>query len=109
MTRMFISTKEFDKLWDNLGLTDEDLRELEKYILKNPNVGNIIEGTGGAVKIRFALPNRGKSGGIRVIFVDILRKERIHLLLCYPKGKQDNLTDAQKKLIKSLIKSLKGE
>ena len=64
MTREFIRAKVFDRRWEELGLTDNDLRELEDSILKNPNAGDIMEGTGGATKIRFALPNKGKSGGI---------------------------------------------
>ena len=109
MTREFIMTTVYDKLWDRLGLTDEDLGELQSVLLKNPASGDIIQGTGGARKIRFALLNIGKSGGIRVIYIDLAHKAHTHLLLSYPKSKQDDLTEDQKKQLKQAIKILKGE
>jgi len=108
MTREFIITPAFDRLWDNLGLTDEDLRQLQITLLENPFVGDIIQGTGGARKIRSALPDTGKSGGIRVIYYDIAHLGKLLLILCYPKSKQDNLTYEQKKQVKAVIESLKG-
>ena len=101
-------TPVFDKLWDDMGLSDENLRELQNILLKNQFAGDIIQETGGARKIRFASPNIGKSGGVRVIYVNIPRLKRIYLLLCYPKSKQDDLTPEQKKQIKVIVKTLKG-
>jgi hypothetical protein len=109
MIRQFIETTIFTKRWNEMGLNEDDLLELQSYIMKNSHAGNIIIGTGGARKIRYALPHKGKSGGARVIYVDIIHKKHIHLLLCYPKGKQEDLTEEQKKLIKQLITTLKGE
>jgi len=94
-----------------MGLNDNDLRELEIYLLDNVGIGNVIPGTGGAIKVRWALSgnDKGKSGGTRIIYIDLIRKAHIHLLLCYPKSKQETLTNEQKKHIKQLIKTLKGE
>jgi len=87
----------------------KDLLELQSHIMKNTYAGDVIIGTGGARKIRYALPHKGKSGGARVIYVDIVYKKHTHLLLCYPKGKQEDLTEEQKKLVKQLTRALKGE
>jgi len=92
-----------------MGLDDDDLMELQRHIMKNLASGNLIVGTGGARKIRYALPNKGKSGGARVIYIDIVHAKHIHLLLCYPKGKQENLTPEQTKVVRQLTKALKGE
>jgi len=108
MTREFIITSVYDKLWDRLGLTDDDLRDLQNLLMINPAAGDIIQGTGGARKIRFALSNTGKSGGIRAIYTDITHLKRIYLLLCYPKSQQDDLSHDQKKQVKALIETLKG-
>ena len=108
MTREFIITLAFDRLWGNLTLTDEDLRQLQAVLLKNPHAGDIIQGTGGARKIRLPLPGTGKSGGIRVIYYDITHLGKLILLLCYQKTKQDGLTNQQKKQVKAIIESLKG-
>jgi len=109
MIREFISTSVFDRRWDNLSLTDDDLRELQNFIMKNPSAGDVIVGAGGAMKVRYALPGRGKSSGARVIYVDITHKSKVYFLLCYGKHEQDDLTDSQKKQLEILIKALKGE
>ena len=109
MIRTFVETMIFSKRWRELKLSDDDMIELQNMILNNPGHGDMIEGTGGAIKLRFARPNTGKSGGVRVIYVDIKHKNSIHLILCYSKSKQDNLTDEQKKIVKELVKQLKGE
>jgi len=111
MERTFAETSVFSKKWSEMGLTDDDLQELQARLLKNPDIGDIIQGTGGARKVRFALSgrNKGKSGGARIIYVDVVFIEQTHLLFCYPKGSQDNLTDSQKKQLKAYIKTLKGE
>jgi len=111
MTREFIRTTYFDKRWSEMDLSDADLRDLENHMLKNIGIGDIISGTGGAIKFRWALPgnDKGKSGGIRIIYVDLAHKAHMHLLLCYPKSKQENLTTEQKLHLKQLIHILKGE
>jgi hypothetical protein len=106
MKREFISTKIFDKRWSEIGLTDDDLCRLENYIMDNPHVGEVIEGTGGAIKLRFALPGAGKSGGVRTIYVDLIKFKKIHLITCYPKSKKDTLTDKEKAAIKDVVKHI---
>jgi hypothetical protein len=46
MKRMFIETNEFRSRWEELGLTEEDLRELQNFLLEHPEAGPVIEGTG---------------------------------------------------------------
>ena len=107
MKRTFIETSIFTKRWKEHGLSDDDLLELQTYILKNPGAGDIIQGTGGLTKLRFALPNTGKSGGIRVLFVDFIHQEKTILVNCYSKSQQNSLTDKEKAAYKTLIKSIK--
>lgn len=110
MTRLFIHTEPFRKCWKAMGLSDNDLSVLEKQLLQNPKAGDVIEGTGGARKIRINLnDNRGKSGGGRVIYVDIFEKSKIYLLFAYPKNIQENLTSEQKKPIRNLIEAIEKE
>ena len=70
MTRIFVELPSFRSDWKALGLTDADLRRLQEELLANPNVGVVMQGTGGVRKMRFAFENRGKSGSVRVIYVD---------------------------------------
>ena len=106
MTRKFIVTEVFDKHWLELGLNDEDLRKLQIHIMANPSAGDVMVGTGGLIKLRWNLSNTGKSGGIRVLYVDFIYHETVILINCYGKGEKDNLTDKEKAMYKNLIKSI---
>ena len=100
MTRIFLSAQIFDKRWAELGLNDEDLRQLQNFLIKKPSAGDIIEGTGGLTKVRWNLPNIGKRGGVRVSYIDFIRQEKIMLVNCYGKGSKDNITDKEKSMYK---------
>ena len=111
MTREFIYYKIFDKHWSELGLTDDDLMALEIAIMENPEIGDLIPGTGGLRKMRFVLPgnNKGKSGGARVLYVDFVSYEKTVLMNVYSKNEKDNITDNEKQQLKSIIKELEKE
>lgn len=106
MTRTFIQTQEFVRNWERLSLQDQDLRRLELEILKNPKAGKVISGTGGLRKLRFAHDNKGKSGSVRVCYVDFVEKETVYLITLYPKSEKDNLTRAERNNISKLIQML---
>lgn len=109
MIRSFVQTDKFIKDWrEDLGLGDEELELLEKLLRQDPEAGDLIEATGGARKLRVKLENnKGKSGGGRIIYVDILRTETIYLLQAYAKNTQVTLSSKQKAEIKSLIRTIK--
>ena len=109
MTRKFIYTMMFRKCWEAMGLNDKDLVDLEKALLKNPHVGDVIQDTGGARKMRIQLEGRGSRGGGRVIYVDVFEKEQLYLLFAYPKNVQDDLTPDQKKVVRKLVDEIKKE
>jgi hypothetical protein len=71
---------------------DDDTRQaLIDWIAVNPLAGDLIKGTGGLRKVRWGLPGRGKSGGMRVITYYIKPDGEIWLLMGYTKTKFDNL------------------
>ena len=109
MTREFVYTEPFRKCWKAMGLSEDDLKKLEEILLENPQLGDVIEGTGGARKMRIQIDNRGKSGGGRVIYVDVFEKEKLYFLLAYPKSVQDDLTPDQKKQVRRLVEAIKKE
>lgn len=109
MTREFVYTEPFRKCWKATGLSEDDLKKLEVILLENPQLGDVIEGTGGARKMRIQIENRGKSGGGRVIYVDVFEKEKLYFLLAYPKNVQDNLTPDQTKQVRKLVEAIKKE
>lgn len=109
MIREFIYTQPFRKSWAAMGLGDDDLAVLEEILLSQPDIGDVIEGTGGARKMRIQLQGRGKRGGGRVIYLDVFEKENLYMLLAYPKNVQSDLTPEQKKVIAKLVESIKKE
>ena len=109
MTRVFVEVPSFRNAWKSLGLTDRDLRRLQEELLANPQLGNVIQGTGGVRKMRFALENRGKSGSVRVIYVDFVIQEKLYLLTAYPKSEKDNLAKAERNELKKLVEILEAE
>ncbi len=114
MTRTFVETPIFTKNWHSLGLTDDDLKNLQEILLENPKAGDVIKGTGGLRKIRISCNEHGKRGGARVIgarviYVDVEFKEKIHLINVYAKNEQSDLTESEKKAIAAVIRVLKEE
>ena len=109
MKRLFVLTPAFERSWSAMDLGDDELKALQDLLLENPDAGDAIQGTGGARKVRIPLENRGKSGGGRVLYVDVVIRERIYLLLAYPKNVQADLTPEQKKLVRGLVKIIKEE
>ena len=107
MYREFVLLPEFEKQWKQLGLSDEELQNLQLELLNDPLTGDVIQDTGGVRKMRFALKNRGKRGSIRVIYVDFLVYEKLYLITAYAKNNKDTLTKAECRSIKQAAEHLK--
>lgn len=109
MTRTFVELPIFQKKWKAMGLNDKDLKRLQEELISDPKVGAAIQGTGGLRKMRFAFEKRGKSGSVRVIYVDFEVYEKIYLITAYPKNEKENLTSAEKNELKQLIQILERQ
>ncbi|MBE5840777.1 MAG: addiction module toxin RelE [Butyrivibrio sp.] len=109
MTRTFIEVPLFTRRWKEIGLNDNDLLRLQIMLLKDPQSGPVMEGTGGIRKVRFPIENRGKSGSIRVCYTDFEEYEATYLITAFQKSDQENLTAEEKAILKKLVKSLKEE
>ena len=106
MTRDFIWTTAFLSGWHRCGFNDDDLKRLEDALLADPKAGDVIQGTGGARKLRFEYEGRGKSGSSRIIYVDFEIGEKICGLAAYAKADKSSLTQGEKNTIKKLIQIL---
>ena len=87
-------------------LSDDEYAYLQNVLVENPERGDIIKGGGGIRKLRHALPGRGKSGGVRVIYYWLRDDGQIYMLLIYPKSKKDDLTDRETALLREFVKEL---
>ncbi|HEY4668031.1 MAG TPA: type II toxin-antitoxin system RelE/ParE family toxin [Anaerolineales bacterium] len=84
-------------------LPDEEYRKLQAALVGKPTLGPLIRGTGGLRKARWALPGRGKRGGVRVIYYWAANQEQLFMLLMYPKSERDDLTPAQLRQLRKLV------
>lgn len=88
-------------------MEDEVKENFITYIAQNPLSGDLMKGTGGARKIRWAAEkHKGKSGGVRVIYYYHDDEIPIFLFSVYPKNKKDNLTSAECNELRLIIKEL---
>ena len=106
LSRVFVELPSFVARWKALGLGDGDLLRLEAFLLNDPKIGAVLQGTGGVRKVRFAYEDRGKSGSVRVIYIDFEVYEKIFLLTAYAKSDQDNLTKKERNDLKGLVEIL---
>lgn len=101
-----VRTSLFDRSLKKLGASVEDLARLEAEIAANPGGGDVIQGLGGARKVRFSMAGRGKRGGGRAIYVLIVRADTAYLLLAYSKKDQADLSTSQRKVLADVVKEL---
>ena len=86
----FIETRLFTKLVIEY-LTDEEYGALQESMMRNPDVGPVIPGSGGIRKIRWAAQGRGKRGGYRIIYYVKRTHAVIWMLTMYPKNVAENI------------------
>ncbi|UOF79253.1 rele toxin of relE/relb toxin-antitoxin system [Caudoviricetes sp.] len=91
------------------GLTEENIDDLVDYIAQNPMCGVEIAGTGGCRKLRFALSNKGKRGGARVVTFYTGEDLPVFILTVFAKGERDNLTKAERNDLAVLTKEIVSE
>lgn len=104
---IFIESKNFERLRADY-LTDEEYRELQNFLIQQPHAGDVIQGTGGLRKLRWKLSNKGKRGGIRIIYLFLNNKDHIHFLTLYSKNEATDLTSDQKKILKQIVEEIKN-
>jgi hypothetical protein len=86
-------------------LADDEYRRLQGQLADNPELGDLMPGTGGLPKLRWADPKRGKGRrcGLRVIYYYFLADQQIWLMTLYSKDEASDLTPREKKAFKSAI------
>lgn len=84
-------------------LTDDEYRQLQLALANHPKSGDLIRGSGGLRKLRWALPGKGKRGGVRVIYYWAVEQKQIVLLFMFAKNERADLTPAQVKVLRTII------
>ena len=63
----FIETPIFTREIRRL-LSDDEYRRMQIPLLLRPDIGDLIQGSGGLRKLRWRIAGQGKRGGLRVIY-----------------------------------------
>lgn len=98
----FIETTHFTKQVTEY-LSDDEYRELQHELAARPDMGVLIQHSGGIRKVRWGLGGRGKRGGARFIYYWMASEESIYMLLIYPKNVRDDLTPEQIKVLRQVV------
>ena len=106
----FIELPKFTKAWKKLGLDKVDMKGLQMLIMASPQGYPVIPGTGGLRKLRFSSGrwDRGKSGGVRVCYAYIMEASVVVLAAIYAKGRKENISAGEKKVIKAELRRLRS-
>ena len=75
-------------------------------VARDPERGELMQGTGGVRKFRVGRGSKGKSGGGRVIYVHYDADHPIFLLAAFAKNEKANLTKAERNEIARFVKTL---
>lgn len=90
-------------------LLQDDYAAFKKELAEDPEKSPPLAGTGGVRKIRLKSSSKGKSGGFRVCYFYDVATEAIYLLFIFQKNEQENLSDVEKKALKTLTDEIKGK
>jgi hypothetical protein len=99
---VFIETPIFTKIIGSL-LDDAEYRAMQEALVIHPHKGAIIKHSGGLRKLRWGLDQRGKSGGIRIIYYWLAADDQIYMLYAFAKNSQENLTTKELDILRSLV------
>lgn len=107
ISRLFIELTAFKNKVDATG-GQKLLKTIQEELLKDPTKGDLIKGAGGIRKLRVAKEKSGKSGGYRVFYLDLPKKETIYLMALLDKRQSENISDEEKAALRTLAKAVKG-
>lgn len=86
----------------------DGIEALAVYLINHPDAGDVIPGSGGVRKLRWAAKGKGKRGGARIIYLYVVIAARIYLIRCYAKNVKTDLTADEKKELRQIAAYLKG-
>ncbi len=110
MKKTFIETSAFTAEIQN-RLDDETYALLQNELMAHPDIGKAMPGCGGLRKLRIADPRRqkGKRGGARIIYLHVPEVDWIFFVDIYSKSEKDDLSAAEKKMLKRLAEEFKRQ
>lgn len=104
-----LTTPAFESDAAGAGLSDDEVQAMAAWLAANPLAGDLMQGTGGARKVRFAGKGKGKSGGYRTIHYYGGADVPLFLLALVNKGERANLTKAERNALADELSGLAAD
>jgi hypothetical protein len=89
-----------------LGMAEAERLAMVTWVASNPGAGDVIEGTGGAGKLRFGGKGKGKSGGFRVITFYSGPDFPVFLFNVFAKNEKTDLTPKERQALKTVLTNI---
>ena len=89
-------------------LTDPERTELIDFLATHPSAGELMQGTGGARKLRWGAKGKGKRGGARIITYYGGPELPVFLMVVFAKGERANLTKAERNELREVLECLRA-
>ncbi len=99
----FIETDIFTKEIGRI-VSDAEYGKLQAALIHKPDLGTLIPGGHGLRKLRWSLADKGKSGGIRVLYYLYLSEREIYMLYVFRKSDQSDLSRTQLSVLGHYVK-----
>lgn len=97
-----IETPLFSRLWPAYW-SEEERGAFAAFIARQPESGDVVQGSGGVRKVRWSRQGSGKSGGVRVIYFVRNEQGELVLLFIYAKAKLDSLSASTLKELRNAV------
>lgn len=100
----FVETPIFERYRETY-LNDDRYKDLQNILMENPEAGAVIKGTGGLRKLRFEdiRRNKGKRGGLRIIYYHKVSHAEFLLFTLYDKDEASDLSTTEKRALKTAL------
>jgi hypothetical protein len=101
----FIESSVFERVCP-IYQNDDEYAELQQFMMRNPEAGQVVPGSGGVRKLRWARPGTGKRGGLRIIYFVRYRPNEFWMLTVYAKAKRGNIAAH---ILRQLVEAFRNE
>lgn len=88
-------------------MSAKEVEAVIDLVAVGPLSGDLIQGTGGLRKLRFAVEGKGKSGSVRIIYYYYNESIPVFLITVFAKKEKGNLTKAERNMLAKVVRILR--
>lgn len=104
-----IETQDYLNDAASAGMSDAERLQIVTALSANPQLGDLMPGTGGARKVRFPTTGKGKRGGYRVILYYGGKDIPVFLLAVIKKNERSDLSQSEKNELRKELSGLASD